>query len=47
MITIIVAAMVAAVLISGCTRVYGVHDYQGTMHMGCTPIATGILCSGR
>jgi len=45
-IKLLLLAVVAAVLISGCT-VHGVHEYQRALHMGCTTTSGGgLICPG-
>jgi predicted small secreted protein len=45
-ISLIAAAMVAAILLAACSGVQGVDDYQGALHKGCTPVSGGIFCPG-
>jgi hypothetical protein len=42
----IVMTFISAAMLAGCSTVEGVHDYQGALHLGCTPVPSGVICAG-
>jgi hypothetical protein len=46
-IAFIVIATLSAATLAACGSVEGVDEYQGALHLGCTPLPSGgLVCAG-
>jgi len=45
-ISLLAAAMLAALLLAGCAGRDGVDLHEGAFHKGCTPVSGGVSCTG-
>lgn len=44
--SLIAAAMIAAIFLAGCAGGDGVDKHLGAFHKGCTPVPGGVSCTG-